>query len=122
MPGRALDQVGVHGLDGVDDEQRGRLAVLHGGEDVADRSRGGEPHRGAAEAEANGAQPHLLGRFLAGDVDHPVTFAREARSDLEQQGRFADAGIAADQHRRPGDDPAADRPVELGEAARKPLG
>ena len=46
----------------------------------------------------------------------------QPRRDLQQQGRLADAGVAADQHRRSGDDPAADRAVELGDPARQPLG
>ena len=66
---RAFDQVGVHGLDGIDDQQRRRLAVAHRRQDVADRGRRGEPHRRCAKAQPNRAQPHLLGRFLARDID-----------------------------------------------------
>ena len=42
-----------------------------------------------------------------------------SRRDLQQQRRLADAGVAADQHRRSGHDPAADRAVELGDPARQ---
>ena len=81
----------------------------------------GSPPTSIAEPEPDRAQPDLLGRFLARDIDDLVPFARKARGDLEQQRRLADAGIAADQHRRAGDDAAADRPVEFGNSARQPL-
>jgi hypothetical protein len=40
---------------------------------------------------------------------------------LQQQGRLADPRIAADQRRRSGDEAAAERPVEFGDAAQHPL-
>ena len=43
--------------------------VADRGQDVAHRGRRGEPHRRRAEAEPDRAQPHLLGRFLARDID-----------------------------------------------------
>ena len=119
--GCALDQVGMHRLDRIDDQKRGRVAVSHGGQDVAYRGRCRQPNGRSAEPEPDRAEPHLLGQFLARDVDDLVPLAREPRGDLEQQRRLADPRIAADQHRRARDNSAADRAVELGKAARQPL-
>ena len=123
VPGAPSIRSRMHGLDRIDDQQRRRLAFAERGQDVAHRGRRREPHRRLAEPEPDRAQPHLLGRFLARDIDDaagPSSASR--RRDLEQQGRLADAGIAADQHRRARHDPAADRAVELGDPARQPLG
>ena len=122
VPGAPSIRSRMHGLDRIDDEQRRRFAVADRGQDVAHRGRRRQPHRRRAEPQPNRAQPHLLGRFLARHIDDAPPRCRQPRRDLEQQGRLADARIAADQHRRPGDDPAADRPVELGKAARQPVG
>src|ERR1700712_1715880 len=50
-----------------------------------------------SSTEVLGAQPHLGHRFLARDIDRAVTGPRHQAGGLRQQGRFADAGIAADQ-------------------------
>ena len=60
----------------------------------------------------------LVDRLLAGDVGARRASAGERGRDLEQQGGFADAGIAADQERRAGHQPAAEHAVELGDAGR----
>ena len=119
--GRALDQVRVHGLDGIDDQQIGAPISAEGREDVANRRRRCEPHRRLAKAEPHGAQTHLLSRFLARDVDDVPALAREIGADLKQQRRLADPRIAADQHRGAGNDAATDRTVELGDTRRDPL-
>ena len=64
-----------------------------------------------------GPQPHLGRGLLAGDVEHPQPGARRLGRDLQQQRGLADAGLAGEQHRRPGDHAAAEHPVELGDAA-----
>src|SRR5205814_1914419 len=61
-----------------------------------------------------GAQPHLGDRLLARDVDGALAGARERGRRLDQQGRLADARIAADQQRRAADETAAGDAVELG--------
>ena len=45
-------------------------AASQAGGDVAQVDRGGEFQRRVVDAEAAGAQAHLLDRFLAGDVEH----------------------------------------------------
>ena len=90
------------------------------GQDVAHRGRRGEPHRRRAEPEPARAQPNLVGRLLAGNIGDRKALRGDPRGGLEQQGRLADAGIAADQGRRAGDQAAAERAVELGDAGRDP--
>ena len=77
---------------------------------------------GAAEAEPLGAQPHLRHRFFAGDIDRAVAGAGERGRDLDQQGRFADAGIARHQQHRAAHEAAAGDAVELGDAGRQARG
>ena len=107
----------MHCLDGIDDQQGRRFAPAHGRQDIADRSRRREPDGRSAEAKAHRAQPHLLGGFLTGDVDDLLARTREPRRDLQQERRFADARIAADQQGGTCHNAVADRPVELGKTA-----
>ncbi len=115
VAGRALERFGVHRLD--------RIEHQHGGTNA----RGGLQHRleaGLAEhadiaggvAQPVGPQPELLGRFLAAGIQHPATAGLQPRGGLEQQGRLADAGLAADQRHRARHDAAAEHEVEFGEA------
>ena len=119
--GRRFDQFGPHGLDRIDDDQPRRLALGHGGDDVLDRGFGGE-FDGFAQAQPLGAQPHLRDRFLAGDVDRAVAGARERGGGLQQQRRFADAGIARHQQHRAAHEAAAGDAVEFGDAAGQARG
>ncbi len=112
----------MHRLDRIDDEQSRRRAFAERGQYVAHRRGGGEPHRRRAKAEAAGAQTHLVGRLLAGNVGDGAPGRGDPCRGLEQQGRLADAGIAADQGRRPCDEPAAHGPVKLLEAGAHSLG
>jgi hypothetical protein len=59
----------------------------------------------SATAQAAGAQADLLDGFLAGDVEHAPPLCARRGGGLQQQRGFADAGIAADQHRRSGTRP-----------------
>ena len=118
-------RVEPHGLDGVDHHHGGVARLLQAGGDVAQVDGGGEFQPRLREAEPAGAQAHLLDRFLAGDVQHPLAGAGEAGGGLQQQGGLADAGIAAEQHRRGRHQPAAEHAVEFGDAggrARRRLG
>jgi hypothetical protein len=110
---RGLHRVGPHGLDRVDHHEARRGALRQRGDDVLHRGLGGELHRGVGEAEALGAQPHLRHRLLAGDIDRAMAGPRQQAGGLGQQGRFADARIAADQQHRAADEAAAGDAVEL---------
>ena len=77
------------------------------------------------DAEPLGAQADLVDRLLAGDIGGARLAAAAVRrgdrgGGLQQQGRFADAGIAADQDRRARHQPAAADAVELGDAGAAP--
>ena len=117
MPGAEFDRVGPHGLDRVDDHQTRRLAVGEGGDDVLDRGLGGKLDLRVRELQPLGAQPHLRHRLLAGDIDRAVAGASERGRDLEQERRFADPRIAAQEEDRSAHEAAAGDAVELGQPA-----
>ena len=116
---RALDDIGPQRLDGIDDDEIDRRAGLQRGEDVLHLRLGGERDRRVAQAEALGAQPDLADRLLAGDIDDAASGARQRGGDLDQDGRFADARIAADEERGARHEAAADDPVELADAGER---
>ena len=68
------------------------------------------------EAEAGRAHADLGGGLLAGDVDGGRAAGGEGGGGLEQEGGLADAGIAADEDGRGGDEAAAEHAVEFAEA------
>ena len=68
------------------------------------------------QSETAGAQADLFDRFLAGDVEHAVTGMGEAGGGLQQQGGFADAGVAGEQHGGGRHQAAAEDAVEFGDA------
>ena len=57
------------------------------------------------------------GGLLAGDVEGAALVARGLGGHLEQERALADSRLAGQQDRRTGDQPAAEHPVELGDAA-----
>ena len=115
--GRRVDGVEPHRLDGVDHRDLGRIGPLERGHDVSHRGGGDELHRRVREAQPLGAQADLVDGFLARDVGAGRILFGERGRHLQQQGRLADAGIAADQQRRSDDEAAAADTIELGDAA-----
>ena len=111
---------GVDGLDRVDHEE-GRLEFSHPVEDRFQSGLGEEIKVFGLDSEALAAQFDLPGRFLGGDVED-WTALGETVDRLQQQGRFADPGITADEDEGAGDDPAAEDAVELGDAAANAVG
>ena len=84
-----------------------------------------ELQAGRGQTEPTGAQPQLVHRLLARDVQHPPPGRRHRGRRLQHQRRLADAWIAADQHHRGRHQATAQHPVELGDAgmdARRRLG
>ena len=121
-PGRALELVDRRGLDRIDDHQARSLGPGDL-DDPTDVVLGEDPHTLARwpveQAEASRPQPDLAGRLLARGIQHagrPARRVAEARRGLEQERRLADPGLAAEQHERSGHEPAAEDPVELGDA------
>ncbi len=114
-PGRAFDVVGPHGLDRIDDREVGFLGFQRG-QDVAQVGLGRQFHRGVGQPQPLRAHPHLRAGLLARDVEAGQAGAGEAGGGLQQQGRFADAGIAADQNGAGGHQTAAQHPVKFRDA------
>jgi len=100
-----------HGLDRVDHHD-GRLDLLDQGADGAEVGLGGQQQRGVEGPETLGPQADLLARLLGADVQHRPVLG-QAGQHPQEQGRLADAGLAGQQHHRPGDQAAAQDPVEL---------
>ena len=66
-------------------------------------------------AEPLRAQRDLRAGFLAADIERGP-LARDFGQRLQQQRRFADAGIAADQHHAARDEAAAQHAIEFADA------
>ena len=112
----SCEQVGT--LDpglGVDSEEQGQpIAVCRSPIDSWGAIWPAFRWTGAGSPSGPGA--NLFDRLLARDVGHPCALQRRPSGDVEQKGRFADAGVAAQQDRRARHHAAAADPVELGHA------
>ena len=75
---------------------------------------------GRSDTEPFGAHFYLALGFLAGDVETGEPFLADRGDGLEQQRRFADARIAADEDHRAGHQTAAEDAVELADARLHP--
>ena len=97
----------------------GRVGPLQGRQDVA-HARSRRPARPARRRGPGAAARSRTWsmRFFARDVGAGRVLACQRGRDLQQQGRLADAGIAADQQRRARHQAAAAHAIELGDAAR----
>jgi hypothetical protein len=116
--GRAGEGGGVERLHRVDDADLRPLGVErreHGVEVGLREHRHVE--RGAGEPL--GTQADLPRRLLAGDVQRAPPGALQVAERHRRERRLADAGRAADQHDRAGDDAAAEDAVELADAGRE---
>ncbi len=113
---RALEVGREHGLNRIDDERRGRRR-RRCREDRFEIRLAQERDVAGVSAEPVGAQANLERGFFAGRVEHRPSGLLEARRDLEQQRRLADARFAPDENHRARDDPAAEHEVEFVEAS-----
>ena len=73
---------------------------------------GGEEDVISVHPQAVGPQLHLAHALLPGYIEEPQAGV-DGAAHLEEDGGFADAGVAADQDGRAGDDAAAQHPVQL---------
>ena len=103
---------GEHGLDRVDDQQRG-IDLVDRVEDVRQRGVGGQPQVGLQRAEPLGPKTHLLLRLLGRDVEHLGAGGRHRSGGLQQQRGLADTGLTTDEGDRTGHEAAAEHSVEL---------
>jgi hypothetical protein len=109
--GRGLQRVAPQRLDRVDHRDGGLLLAQHV-QDAFEVDLGQQLERGGVEVQPARAQRDLLARFLAADVERRRA-RRQVRQRLQQQRRFADARVAADQHHAAGHQPAAQHAVEF---------
>ncbi len=111
-PGRRLHRVRPHGLDRVDHRDSGAQAHQRG-QNLFQVDLGQQLHATDIQLQPPRAQGDLLARFLAGDIKHVLAGLRQTRQRLQQQGRLADARIAADQHDATGHQPATEHAIEF---------
>ncbi len=97
----------------------GAAALVQGRDNVLDLGFGGELDRRLGEAETLGAQPHLIDRLFTGNIDDAALLSRERSADLNEQGRFADARLAAQEQHGARHEAATGHPVEFADAARQ---
>ena len=109
----------VEGLDAVDD-RHGRPQGFEFLQHQFQVGFGQQLQLAAVATEAAPAQFHLLGRFLGAHIQNRVAGGHRLGA-LQQQGRLADAGIAAHQHEGAGHQATAEHPVELAVAAAQAL-
>ena len=114
--GGAAQLVGVHGLDRVNHRHR-RLHGINGGQDFFELNFSQQIDLAALNAQTARAQRHLRPAFLAGDVQRGQAAALQRIHGLQQQGGFANAGVATDQHHAALDHAAAQHAVQLAQAA-----
>ena len=109
--GGGLQLLGEDGLDRVDHHHLGLLAPRHL-DDRFDTGLGHYLEFVLRQLQAPRAHGHLLLRFLAGDIQRREPLGDVAQG-LQQDGRLADARVAADQHHRAIHQAATEHPVQL---------
>ena len=98
LRGRARPAFGLrsaHGLHAVHDDQ---AVILRQRQGVVDDRVTADVEPVVKDPQPFGAQPQLRRRLFAGDIEHAPPRRRNVTADLQQQRRFADAGLAAQQH------------------------
>ena len=111
---RGCQGIGIQGLDGIDDRHIG-FAFGERAEDFLKLDFGLELQVRRDQSQPSGTQRHLCAGFLAADVED-VFFIGQIDQRLQQQGRFADTRVAADQDDTARHQPAAQHPVEFTDA------
>ena len=116
--GRRSQLARVEGLDGVDHADVRRVALERRADGLELRL--GEDRDVVGAAEALRAQADLRDRFLARDEECSAAAAGNRAERREEQGRLADAGLAAEQDERSRDEATPEDAVELRDAGREP--
>ena len=111
----------VQRLDGVDHDDVGP-DLVEMAEDVGQHRLGHQPEIVVHRAEPIGPAPDLTGRLLTGDVEAGDARRCGGADELQQQGGLADARLAPDEGDRPRHEPAAEHPIDLGDARRPGVG
>ncbi len=113
---RRLQRFGPERLDRVDHHERG-LPCRGSCQNGLETRFGQTVEPTGLEAEAAGPHGHLTCGLFPGDIE-----AAKAGLGLKQERRFADPGVAAQQHHGPGHQSAAEDAIELRQARRQALG
>ena len=116
VPGAEFDDVRVHRLDRIDDDERRAPAFFQRRDDVLDIRCRDELDRRLRKAQTHGTQTHLRDRLFAGDVDDALTAKRHGGAGLQQQRRFADTRLAAEQQHGARHEAATGDAIEFGDA------
>ena len=112
--------VRVHGLYRVDHCDVG-LHLVQRREYLFERDLGEHLHLRVVEPEPARAQRHLRSALLARHIQRVAARNLQRVQRLQQQRRFADTGVAANEHYAALNDAAAQNPVELFVAGRRTL-
>ncbi len=99
----------------VDDNKIGDRALLDGGENALHASFRDKAEGRSREAKPGRAHPDLVRGFLAGKIERAVALGGNGGGGLEQQRRFADARLTAQEHGGPLREPLSDGAVEFGD-------
>jgi hypothetical protein len=111
----AVDRARRDGLHGVGDEQVG-LDLVDLADDDAEVDLARQVQVVVHRPGAFGTEPDLVDGFFCADVEDALARGCGSGGDLEQQGRLADAGLAAQQDRGTRHHAAAEDAVELADA------
>ena len=114
--GCRIDNIAPQCLNGINDDEVWPLAFGKRGEDIFDIGFGSQKHIGGRRSKPLCPKPHLRHGLFTGDIDDSVPASGEGRSRLHEQGGFADAGIAAHQHRRSPHETATSHAIQLADA------
>ena len=105
----------VHGLDRIDDQEP-RFFMFGLKQDIANLRSGHNQKRISAGPQTAGPHGSLLFRLFAGNIQNLDLFLAETHGHVQQDRGFADTGVAAQQHKAPGNDPPAQHPVKFVDA------
>ena len=110
--GRGTDLGHTHGLDGVDDQQSGAVAL---GEcnDCVDVVVGDQAYRLVADPEATRPHRDLIRRLFGAGHHHRIAPAGEGAGQLEEERRLSDARLPAQEQHRSCHHAAAQHAVDL---------
>ena len=105
----------------IDDHEIGREPLFDGGEDALDAGLRDKAERSLRKPQPRSAKANLVGGFFTGEIKRAVALGGDGRGSLQQERRFADARLAAQEHRRALREAVADGPVEFADAGSDAL-
>ena len=98
---RAINIVNKHRLNRINNYQLRRIhLVLNTGHNFTHIRTGRQLHRRIGQPQTLRAHTHLIDRLFAGDIQATLALFCQRTDNLQQQGRFPDPRIAANQRGR----------------------